>query len=86
MAQPSTFVNQVRANVTTFMQAYETLLADKKEYDSLGGSAFVDDYLITPSPTDITLVDFTTAVSSIEALRVLLEDQFHATNLNRLRL
>lgn len=88
MAQPSTFVNHVRNDVTNFMEAWEKLKADYAEYGSQGGEPFVDAYLeLDDVPvTDISTAEFTTAMSSIEALRELLETLFHQDNLNKLRI
>lgn len=88
MAQPSTFVNQVRGDVNAFMEAWEKLKSDYTEYVSQGGEPFVDAYLEVDNVpvTDITTAEFTSGMSSIVALQDLLEAQFHQTNLNKLRI
>lgn len=87
MAQPSTFVNQVRSDVSNFMEAWEKLKADYTEYGSQGGESFVDAYLELDNVpvTDISTAQFVTAMASIEAVRGLLETSFHQDSLNKLR-
>lgn len=87
MAQPSTFVNQVRNDVVSFMEAWEKLKSDYTEYVSQGGEAFVDAYLEVDNVpvTDISTAQFVSGMTSVIALQDLLEAQFHQTNLNKLR-
>lgn len=88
MAQPSTYVNQVRHDVNAFMQAWEDLKADYTEYVSQGGEAFVDGYLEVDNVpvTDISTAEFVSGMTSIIALQELLETEFHQNNLNKLRI
>lgn len=86
MAQPSTFVNQVRNDVSDFMETWEKLKADYTEYNSQGGQTFVEGYLEPPGTTDITTAQFVTGMASIEAVRGLLEAQFHQDSINKLRI
>lgn len=86
MAQPSTFVNQVRNDVNIFMAAWENLKSDYTEYVSQGGQTFVEGYLEPEGTTDITTAQFVSGMTSIIALQDLLEAQFQQGNLNKLRI
>lgn len=88
MAQPSTFVNQVRNDAVFFMEAWEKLKSDYTEYVSQGGETFVDAYLeIDNVPvTDISTAQFVSGMTTVIALQDLLETQFHQNNLNKLRI
>jgi hypothetical protein len=85
MAQPSTFVNNFRGEVTGFMTSWERLRSQMILYNSLGGQPFVDTYL-KDAGIDVSTDDFVTAIAAAEKILQVLEDQFFQDSLNKMRI
>jgi hypothetical protein len=88
MSQPASHVARTRAAITRFTAAVEELQGCASEYVALGGQSGVDDHWleedgVTPrTDLDLTLAEYVSAVSSIDAVITLL-GQGHSTNLYR---
>lgn len=92
MAQAGSFVNNTRQHVSNFLDAYNALLADRKQYDALGGAGWLGlvqyfyevdgegNYTIPKEGVDIQMPYFVNVFVTLAAVEALM-DAGHATNL-----
>jgi hypothetical protein len=84
MAQPATLVNDLRACDNRLLDALDEAAALRRQWDALGGQAFVDPFFEANPTYDFTAADMATAFSSLEAISGFVAEG-HATNLNKVR-
>lgn len=87
MAQPEQWVGIFRSDVGALLSALDRLAGARKQYDSLGGIDFIDDFFTANPNYDIVQDDIGNALNSIQAITDLLaaDGGGHGTNLNKVR-
>jgi hypothetical protein len=87
MAMPEQWIGTLRSDVGNILSTLDRLAGARRQYDSLGGLDFIDDFF-TRNPTyDITADDIGNALNSLQAIADLLlaDGGGHGTNLNKVR-
>ena len=87
MAQPATLIGQLRTDTDALLDALDRLHGIRRQYDSLGGAAFLDPFFEANPGYDFTNADVGNAFNSIAAIEDLLaaDGGGHGTNLNKVR-
>lgn len=87
MAQPAAWISTFRSDVGNLLSTLDRLAGERKQYDSLGGVDFVDDFFEENQDYDITATDIGNALNSAQAIADLLaaDGGGHATNLQKMR-
>ena len=87
MAQPAQLIEGLRSEVNQLLNTLDAMKGTRRQYDALGGAAFVDPFFEANPTYDFTAVDMGNALNSIQAIEDLLasEGGGHQTNLNKVR-
>ena len=87
MAMPDQWIGSFRADVSAMLTTLDRLAGERKQYDSLGGAAFIDPFFEANPNYDVNSTDIGNALNSVQAVADLLlgNGGGHATNLQKMR-
>ena len=87
MAQPAQLIGDLRTNVGNLLDTLDELKGVYRQWNSLGGAAFVEPFFEANPTYDFTAVDMGNALNSVQAIEDLLAANGggHGTNLNKCR-
>jgi hypothetical protein len=90
MASASALIQSIRQATRELLDSYEELKALRGEYDAVGGETFINSHFLDGqgqprTDLDITKVELLNALTSANAIRLFIEDNFHHTNLYKLK-
>ena len=87
MAQPGQLIGDLRTSVNELLDSLDKLKGVRREWDALGGIAFVEPFFEANTGYDFTALNMADALTSVQAVEDLLaaEGGGHQTNLNTVR-